>query len=434
MAAPGPVPAVAPVDERLPLPRLLPFAAQHVLAMIAAPVSTVFLLAGGLHLPPGRTAALLSATLVLCGAGALLQSFGVLRIGARLPFMMLPGGAAAALFLQIAREHGPATASGAVLLAGALLLAVVPLYGRIVRFFPPLVMGATVLVIGVNMIAVAAPMAAAGTGPALATIAATALGLVLLRGVWRQLSVLLGMAVGTAAAALLGTPFRAVPGDAVLALPHLLPYGAPHFDLVASLPLLVFALASLAEATGQTVLNSEAVGRTPDPARDVPRTARADAVASLAAGLFGGATMVTSAENIGIVRLTGVRSRYVTAAAGALLVLCGLLAPVTRLLAALPVPVVGGAALVIYAVIASMGIDMLRRTDLADRAASTVIALTLLAGLLPILAPRLYAPLPGWAHTLFGSGVPAAALTAAVLSALVSRLDPARRTAPAGAG
>ncbi|AJC59615.1 solute carrier family 23 protein [Streptomyces sp. 769] len=392
MAAPAP--AVAPVDARVPPARLVPLAAQHVLAMLAAPVSTVFLLAGGLRLPPDRTAALLSATLVLCGSGALLQSFGVLRIGARLPFMMLPGGAAAALFLQIAREHGPATASGAVLLAAALLLAVLPLYGRIVRFFPPLVMGTTVLVIGVNMVAAAAPMAAVGSGPALVTVAATALGLVLLRGVLRQLSVLLGMAVGTAAAALTGAPFRAVPGDAVLALPRLLPYGAPHFDLLAALPLLVFALASLAEATGQTVLNSEAVGRAPEPARDVPRTARADAVASLAAGLLGGTTMVTSAENIGIVRLTGVRSRFVTAAAGALLVVCGLLAPVTRLLAALPVSVVGGAALVIYAVIAAMGIDMLRRTDLTDRAASTVVALALLAGLLPVLAPRLYAPPP----------------------------------------
>ncbi|MFF4697582.1 uracil-xanthine permease family protein [Streptomyces chattanoogensis] len=431
----------APVDERLPLLRLLPFAAQHVLAMIAAPVSSVFLIAAGLRLSPGRTASLLSATLVLCGAGALLQSFGVLRTGARLPFMMLPGGAAVAIFLEIAHAHGAATASGSVLLAAALLLAVLPLYGRLVRFFPPLVMGATVLVIGINMIRVAAPMAVAGRGTALVTIAATALGLLVLRGVWRRLSVLIGMAVGTVTAALTGSVFPAVPGDAVLSLPQPLPYGAPQFDLLAALPLMVFAVASLAEATGQTVLNSEAVGRTPDPARDVPRTARADAVLSLGAGLFGGPVMVTSAENIGIVQLTGVRSRFVTAGAGALLVLAGLLAPVTRLLAALPAPVVGGAALVIYAVIAAMGIDILRRSDLTGRtkgtedtdgtgptgrAATAVVALTLLAGLLPMLAPQLYAPLPGWARTLFGSGVPAAALTAIVLSALFGRCAPRR--------
>ncbi|WP_044364653.1 solute carrier family 23 protein [Streptomyces natalensis] len=408
------------VDERLPLPRLLPLAAQHVLAMIASPLSSVFLIAAGLHLSPGGTASLLSATLVVCGAGALLQSFGVLRTGARLPFMMLPGGAAVALFLETARAHGAATASGSVLLAAALLLAVLPVYGRLVRFFPPLVMGATVLVIGVNMIHVAAPAALAGRGPALVTIAAAALCFLLLRGVWRQLSVLIGMAAGTATVALTGgAAFRGVPGDAVLALPRPFPYGVPHLDLLAALPLMVFALASLAEATGQTVLTSEAVGRSPDPARDVPRTARADAVASLASGLLGGTMMVTSAENIGIVQLTGVRSRFVTAGAGVLLLVSGLLAPVTRVLAALPTPVVGGAALVIYAVIATMGIEMLRRTAPADRATTTVLALTLLAGLLPILAPQLYAPLPGWARTLFGSGVPAAALTAIALSALL---------------
>lgn len=416
-AGTGP-PAAHPVDERLPWQRLLPLAAQHVLAMLAAPVSTAFLISTGLGLPPGRTAALLSATLVLCGAGALLQSFGVLRIGARLPFMMLPGGAAVAIFLQTAKEHGPATASGAVLVAAAFLLAVLPLYGRVVRFFPPVVLGCTVLIIGVNMINVTAPMVARHTWLALVTIGATAACFLLLRGVWRQMAVLLGMAAGTLTAVLTGTGLNPAPDGPVLALPHPFPYGLPHIDLLASVPLLVFALASLAEATGQTVLNSEAVGRAPDPGRDVPRTVRADAIASLGAGVLGTSIMVTSAENIGIVRLTGVRSRFVTAGAGVLLVLIGLFAPVSRLLTALPTPVVGGAGLVIYAVIAAMGVGMLRRVDAFEGTGATVVALTLLAGLLPILAPELYAPLPDWARTLFGSGVPAGAITAVVLSAL----------------
>ncbi|MFI9024961.1 uracil-xanthine permease family protein [Streptomyces sp. NPDC053560] len=414
--------AVHPVDERLPPLRLLPLAAQHVLAMLAAPVSTAFLIATGLGLSPDRTAALLSATLVLCGAGALLQSFGVLRIGARLPFVMLPGGAAVAIFLQTAKEHGAATASGSVLIAAAFLLAVLPLYRHIVRFFPPVVLGTTVLLIGINMVNVTAPMIAHDTWLALITIGATALCYLVLPGVWRQMSVLLGIAAGTAAALLTGTGTHAVPATGpILALPHPFPYGAPHFDLLAAVPLIVFTLASLAEATGQTVLNSEAVGREPAPARDVPRTVRADALTSLAAGLLGTSIMVTSAENIGIVQLTRVRSRFVTAGAGALLVLIGLLSPVSRLLAALPTPVVGGAGLVIYAVIAAMGLGMLRRADTFEGPVITVVALTLLAGLLPILAPDLYTPLPTWARTLFGSGVPAGAITAVVLTALVTR-------------
>ncbi|MGW8375720.1 solute carrier family 23 protein [Streptomyces sp. ODS28] len=416
---------VPPVDQRLPLVRLLPLAFQHLLAGVAAPVSSVALISATLRLPPGRTAALLSATLVLCGLGALLQSLGVraLRVGARLPFLMLPGGAAVAVFLQIAEAHGAATASGSVLIAAVFLLLVLPFYGRLLRFFPPLVMGTTVVLIGVNMVKITVPLLATGPGLAFGTLGVTALFFLVLRGVWRQMSVLFGMAGGTALAALSGTGFDMRGGEGA-GLPAVFPYGTPHFDLLAAVPLLVFALASLAEATGQTVLNSEVVGRTPDPVRDVPRTARADAVLSLGAGVFGTSLMVTSAENIGIVQLTRVRSRFVTAGAGALLIVCGLLTPLTRALAAIPEPVVGAAGLVIYAVIAVMGIGMLSRVDLRAGSNGTVVALALCAGLLPIMAPTMYAGLPSWAGTLFGSGVASGALAAVVLAALFGRFGP----------
>lgn len=180
--------------------------------MAAAPVSTVFLTAGALRLTGAQSAALLSAVLVLSGAGSLLQSLGVWKFGARLPFVMLLGGAATALFLQTAKDHGPAVASGSVLLAAALLLAVVPLYARIVRLFPPLVMGVTVLLIGIAMVRVAAQLIAgpAGTPAPRAvvlaglTVAVTLAAYLLLRGVWRQSAVLIGMVAATVIAAVTG--------------------------------------------------------------------------------------------------------------------------------------------------------------------------------------------------------------------------------------
>ncbi|QEU96012.1 uracil-xanthine permease family protein [Streptomyces kanamyceticus] len=437
MNAPTKADAVAPVDERVPLRSLLPLSAQHVLAMVAAPVSTVFLTAGALRLSPGDTASLLSAVLVLCGAGALVQSLGVWRIGARLPFVMLPGGAATALFLGIAEDHGAATATGSVLLAAALLLAVLPLYARVVRFFPPLVMGVTVLLIGIAMVRVAAQLIAGNGGQpappravvlAGLTVAATVTAYVLLRGVWRQTAVLIGMATGTLLAVVTGLgEFRPAAGSG-FSLPTLLPYGAPHFDPLAALPLLLFSLTTLAEITGQTVLNSESAGRTPDPGRDVPRVARADALVSLVGGVFGTSLMVTSAENIGIGRLTGVRSRFVTAGAGALLVVTGLLAPVSRAVAGIPAAVVGGSSLVVYAVIAILGVEMLRRADLGQGpgqgTGSMVAALALAAGLLPLLSPGLYDGFPDWVGTVLGSGVVAGTLTAVLLSALLRGRSP----------
>ncbi|MEU2955591.1 MULTISPECIES: uracil-xanthine permease family protein [Streptomyces] len=423
----------SPVDEHVPLGRLAPLALQHVLAMVAAPVSTVFLTATALRLPPASTASLLSTVLVLCGAGSLLQSLGVWKFGARLPFVMLPGGAAAALFLQIARDHGPAVASGSVLLAAALLFAVLPLYARVVRLFPPLVMGVTVLLIGISMVKVAAQLVTGPSGTAApravllaaVTVAATVLAHLVLRGVWRRTAVLIGMAVGTLVAVATGLGTFTPAAGSGFSLPDLFPYGTPEFDPLAALPLLVFSLTTLAEITGQTVLSSETAGRTPDPGRDVPKVARADALVSLVGALFGTSLMVTSSENIGIGRLTGVRSRYVTAAAGALLVVAGLLSPLSRLVAGLPPAVVGGSALVVYAVIAVMGVEMLARAELGERSNSLVAALALAAGLLPLLAPALYNGFPGWVRTVAGSGVVAGTLAAVLLHALftTSRRD-----------
>jgi xanthine/uracil permease len=125
--------------------------------------------------------------------------------------------------------------------------------------------------------------------------------------------------------------------------------------------------------------------------------------------------MVTSSENIGISRLTGVRSRYVTAAAGVLLVAVGLLSPVSRAVAGIPPAVVGGSALVVYALIAVMGVQMLARSDLAQQGQSMIAALALAVGLLPVVAPQLYAGFPSWVRTVLGSGVVAGTLTAVVL-------------------
>lgn len=145
---------------------------------------------------------------------------------------------------------------------------------------------------------------------------------------------------------------------------------------------------------------------------------------SLGAGIFGTSLMVTSAENIGIVQLTRVRSRFVTAGAGVLLILCGLITPLTRLLAAIPEPVVGAAGLIIYAVIATMGFGMLSREDLTHGTNGIVVALALCVGLLPVFAPEMYAGMPVWARTVFGSGVAAGALAAVILAAVFARLGP----------
>jgi uracil-xanthine permease len=428
-----------PVDEVLPVRRLLPLGVQHVLVMAAAPISSVFLVSATLGLSPELTHNLLSATFVLSGLGTLLQSFGPWGLGARLPFVMLPGGAPVVLFLMIAKEHGLPTASGAVILTGVFYFVVLPVFARLLRFFPTVVIGTMIVIIGVNLIKVSAVLVTgrpgtadfAGTGDillALGTIAFTVLFFRVLTGMLRQLAVMLGLVAGTVVAVIAGAAdFSGAIDGPVVALPQLMPFGVPQFDVLAALPLMIFSVASMAEATGQTVLNGEIVGKDVVARRDAPRTIRGDAVMSVLGGFFGTSLMVTSGENIGIVRATGVRSRFVTVAAGVVLIGIGLLSPVGRLVNGIPAAVVGGTALIVFAIITVLGVQMLRRVDFTDHANLVIAATALAVGLLPILAPGVYDGFPETARMLLGSGVAMGAFVAAGMNILFHHLGRRRR-------
>ncbi|WP_233273649.1 uracil-xanthine permease family protein [Streptomyces broussonetiae] len=434
-AAPADAPgAVHPVDESRPLGRILLFGVQHVLVMAATPISAIFLMSATLRLGPHLTVDLLSAALLLSGIGSLVQSLGPWKFGPRLPFVMLPGGAPLILFLSIAQAHGLRTATGAVLLTAVFTFLALPLFARLLRFFPPLVIGTMIVIVGVNLVKVGALLVTGQPGtpgfadPARLGLAFATIGLIvvftrLLRGILRQLAVLLGLVAGTALAFAVGQAHlgTALSGR-LIGVPRPLPFGTPVFDLLAALPLMLYSLASMAEATGQTVINAEAVGKDIDVRTTVPRTVRGDALTSLLGGCFGLPLMVTSGENIGIVRVTGVRSRYVTAAAGVVLVVLGFVTPVARALTVMPPAVVGGAAMVVFAVITVLGVQMLGRARLEDHTATVTCAVALALGLLPILVPGAYTGFPSGVRILLESGVAVGACVAAVLNVVFHHL------------
>ncbi|MCF2128270.1 purine/pyrimidine permease [Strepomyces sp. STD 3.1] len=436
---------VHPVDESRPFHRILLFGVQHVLVMAATPISAIFLMSATLGLDDGLTVDLLSAAFVLSGVGSLIQSLGPWKFGPRLPFVMLPGGAPLILFLAIAEQHGLPTAGGAVILTAAFCFVVLPVFSRLLAFFPALVIGTMIVIVGVNLVKVGALLV---TGPpgspgfadpgklglGMATIGFTIVFYLLFTGVLRQLAVMLGLLAGTALAAATGAIHTGALADGPLVtLPHLMPFGTPEFNLVAALPLMLYSLASMAEATGQTVINAEAVGKTIDKRTDVPKTVRGDALTSLLGGCFGLPLMVTSGENIGIVRVTGVRSRFVTAVAGVVLVVIGLLAPVTHAISVIPSAVVGGTAMIVFGVITVLGIQMLGRSDLDRHTSTFVVAVALALGLLPILVPGVYGGFPPNVRILLESGVAVGACVAAVLNVLFHHVRPgiaARLTNP----
>jgi uracil-xanthine permease len=424
----SPDPASHLVDARLPVWQLVLFGLQHVLSMAASPITAVFLVTMMLSLPAELTVQLIGATFFACGIGTLLQSLGWGSVGARLPFVMVPGGAPVMLFVVVAKQSGLPTAAGAAILTSLFYWIILPVFARCLRFFPRVVIGTMLLLVSVSLIKIYAGVIVGqpGTpnfarpqalGLALLTIASTLVIARAFKGVAGRLAVLLGLVIGALASWAMGfMPLATVTQGPVFTHPVLFPFGMPHFDVIAALPMLIFSVISMAEATAQTVAVGEITGRTIDPSRDVPRTIRGDAVASLIGALLGTSLIITSAENIGVVQTPGVRSRYVPATAGAMLIVIALLAPLARLANAIPAPVVGGTALIVFAMIGVMGINMLGKVDLNARSNQYTLAAAMIVGLMPILIPNVYAQFPANLQLVLGNGMAAGTVTAIIVN------------------
>lgn len=432
---------VDPVDERLSPGALLLYGLQHLLVMAAAPITAVFLISQALDFSTETATALMSATFLACGVGTLLQTFGPLGIGARLPFVQVPGGAPIVIFLTIAQTTDIQTAVGAVILTALCYFLVLPFFTRLLRFFPPIVIGTMLLLVAVNLIRIFGGLIIGKPGSegyaaplqillALATMGSIVLFARLLSGAWQRIAVMLGLVVGVLVAAVAGEMhFTPIMEGPLIALPTLFPFGMPHFDLFASLPLIIFSVIAMTEATGQTLATADIVGKRGDARLLVPRNIRADAVGSLLGGCLGTSLIITSGENIGIVRTTGVRSRYVTAVTGTLLILLALFAPLGRLAATLPNAVVAGTAVIVFAVIGVMGVNLLRRVDFDRQGNLFTLAAGLAMGLLPILVPDFYSAFPASLQIVLGNGLAMGTVTAVLVNLLfhhTGAIEPSR--------
>ncbi|HWL46344.1 MAG TPA: solute carrier family 23 protein, partial [Sphingomonadaceae bacterium] len=277
---------IDPVDERLPLRSLFLFGLQHVLVMAASPITAVFLVSKALGFSDALTVSLISATFFVCGIGSMLQSFGPKGFGARLPFVMVPGGAPIAIFLAIAQQSDVQTAVGAVIMTALFYFLALPVFRRLLRYFPPIVVGTMLLLVSVNLVRIygvtitgrpgtdgfAAPVE---VGLALLTIVLTIAAARIFSGTLRRLAVMLGLVGGSLVALALGhMDLSGVLSGPVVVVPQLFPFGMPKFDVVAAIPLIVFSIISMAEATGQTIATAEIVGRRGDAHAMVPATIR----------------------------------------------------------------------------------------------------------------------------------------------------------------
>ncbi len=439
-SGPGP----HPVDELLPPVKLFSTGLQHVAAMYAGVVAPPLIVGAGVGLSPAELALLISASLFTAGLATLLQTLGIWKIGARLPFVNGVSFAGVAPMIAIATEHGPKNALpvifGAVIVAGLLCFLAAPYFCKLIRFFPPVVQGTVITLIGVSLLPVAVNWARGGSpgapgygsmraiGLAAITLAAVVLCNRLLRGFWQQLSLLIGLAFGTLIALPLGlADFGAVRNAKVFALPSPFHFGAPVFDAAAIVSLCIVMVVSMTESTADMLALGKIVDREADEAT-LAAGLRADGLATAISPVFNGFAASAFAQNIGLVALTKIRSRFVVAAGGGILVLLGLFPVLGSVVSLVPQPVLGGAGIVLFGTVAASGIRTLAEAGMESTSHTILVSVSLGVGIIPIAVPTFYDSFPEAVRTLMHSGISAGCVMAVLLNLLFHHVGTTRRS------
>jgi len=416
-----------PVDQVPRFARLFPLGLQHVLAMYAGAVAVPLIVGGALGYSAQDLAFLISADLFVAGIATIIQSLGFWRFGVRLPLMQGVTFAAVGPMITIGTTYDITAVFGATIACGLFMILVAPFFSALLRFFPPIVTGTVILIIGVSLMDVAAGWitnngeSAAPTDLALA--AGTLLFIVLVERfappALARVSVLLGLALGTLVALPMGKVDWSGVGDAGwFAVVTPFHFGLPTFPLAAVASMLVVGLVIMTETTGDMIAVGEITGR-PVTKQRLGDGLRADGLSTLLGGVFNTFPYTAFAQNVGLVSLTGVGSRYVATMAGGILVVLGLVPKVGAVVEGVPSAVLGGAGIALFGMVAASGVRSLTKVTFTSKNI-LVVAVSLGVAMLPTVRPEIYAEFPTWFQLIFDSGISAGAISAILLNLLLN--------------
>jgi uric acid transporter len=424
---------VHPVDEVLPAPQLLALGLQHVLVMYAGAVAVPLIIGRALRLPPEQVALLVNADLFACGVATLIQSLGLGRaFGIRLPVMMGVTFAAVSPMVAMAGnpELGLLGIFGAVIAAGIVTMLIAPFLSRLLPLFPPVVTGTIILMIGLSLMRVGVNWAAGAPAPNLPGygeplhlgMALGVMALILLitkhgRGFLANVSVLLGIVIGCVVAFAIGRmEFAKVARADWFGLILPFQFGMPQFDLVAAITMSIVMIVVMIESAGMFLALGDMTGRRVTQA-DMTRGLRVDGLGTLIGGVFNTFPYTSFSQNVGLVGVTGVRSRYVTAAGGAIMLAMGLVPKLGALVESVPLFVLGGAGIVMFGMVAATGIRILAGVDYrANRNNAYIVAIAVGFGMIPVVAPDFFKAMPKALGPILHSGILLSAIAAVALN------------------
>lgn len=428
------------LNDMPPIGKALPLGLQHLMASFVGNATPPLIVAGAIGLATGETTLLLQLAMVVSGVTTLIQTLGLgpLPIGARLPVMQGTSFAFLSVALLIASEYGIAAVFGGALVAGVFQILFGTSMRWLAKFFPPLVCGIIILIIGIKLMPTAIDYSAGG-GPARASgeigmlrnyaIAALVVAVIVIasqfgKGFISVAAVLIGLGVGYAVAAVLGMVSLAPVAEAGwFSIPMPLEFGL-EFHTAAIVAITLLALASSVESIGDlSAVAKTGLGRDATP-RELSRGVIADGVGTSLGALFSAMPNTTFSQNTGIVALTGVVSRFVVAIAGGLLLLAGLIPKIAAVFNTIPYPVLGGAVLVMFSMVAAAGIQIISH-EVLDRRALLILAVSLGVGVgFSLVNPDTLEVMPSDVAMILTSGIAPAMFLSVAMNILIPKKIP----------
>ncbi|MBV7363706.1 purine/pyrimidine permease [Actinomycetaceae bacterium TAE3-ERU4] len=426
-----------PVDQVPPITQLSVLSIQHVLAFYAGAVIVPLVISQALKLDATTTIHLINADLFTCGIATIIQSVGFWKVGVRLPLIQGVTFTAVSPIIAIGLgadnlQNGLPQIYGSIIISGLFTFLAAPYFSKLIRFFPPVVTGTVLTIMGVTLISVSAGDIAGfdPTSPpnpknlayALGTLALIVLVQRIFKGFMATISVLIGLVTGTICAAFLGD----VTLDNVSASPWVgittpFYFGWPQFSLMGAISMIIVMAITMVETTGDVFAAGEVVDKRIT-SQDIKAALRADGISTLLGGVLNSFPYTCFAQNVGLVRLTRVSSRWVVAAAGGIMIVLGLLPKAGAIVAAIPHAVLGGASIAMFANVAIVGIQTLSRVNMRDDKNAVIVSTSLGLAMLVTLRPGISEILPSWATILFASGITLGSLSAIFLNLIFNHL------------
>ncbi|HHX1118544.1 TPA: nucleobase:cation symporter-2 family protein [Streptococcus pyogenes] len=404
---------------------------QHVLSMYAGSILVPIMIAGALGYSARELTYLISTDIFMCGVATFLQLKLTKHTGVGLPVVLGCSFQSVAPLSIIGAQQGSGAMFGALIASGIYVILVAGIFSKIARFFPPIVTGSVITVIGLSLVGVA--MGNMGDNvkePTAQSMMLSLLTIVIIllvqkftKGFVKSISILIGLVAGTLVSAMMGlvdtTP---VVEASWIHVPTPFYFGMPTFEITSIVMMCIIATVSMVESTGVYLALSDLTNDQLDEKR-LRNGYRSEGIAVFLGGLFNTFPYTGFSQNVGLVQISGIKTRRPIYYAAGILVVIGLLPKFGAMAQMIPSPVLGGAMLVLFGIVALQGMQMLNRVDFQKNEYNFIIAAVSISAGLGFNGTNLFTSLPETAQMFLTNGIVIATLTSVVLNLVLNGKD-----------